>query len=238
MKLRLIRPPFLVDTFFSLENSFTCSRGKVPPFISAVTPARGPGTIIIGAKPSDLPALPAASQLHSAQPRCSVVQCTGSEMCCSFSTQTFSSTEINFGSLKVSLHTKHCLSVHHLRRKDARSGSWEKPERPISPLERSPVHMVLKVNRSLALTSQPKMGLNQNSRSKNSLWPDESVTRIQNSIQIQVYKFGSWCNEANQCLQLEFPESHSLNLPTALVQHGRCSQSLIPFVRKRQKTFL
>lgn len=125
MKLCLTRPPFPMDTFLSLENSSTCSRGKVPLFIPATMPACPPDTSIICGTAAFLPALQAVLQLHSAQPRCSFIHYTRSEMCCSFSKQTLSSTEINFGSLKPTFPTKHCLSFHHLRRKDAHSGSRE-----------------------------------------------------------------------------------------------------------------
>lgn len=122
MKLCLIRPPYLVDTFLSPENGFTCPRGKVPPFILAFTPARAPDTSIACAKPTFLPALQAASQLSRGA---HLFPCTGSEMCCSFSKQTLSSTEINFGSLKLPFPTKHRLSFYRLRRKDVHSCSRE-----------------------------------------------------------------------------------------------------------------
>lgn len=122
VKLCLIRPPFLVDNFLFLQNNFTCPRGKVQLSLLAIVTACASDTSIICMKAAFIPALQAALELHSALLRCPFVHC---EMHCTFSTQTLSSTEITSGSLKLPLPTKHCLSLHHLHKKDAESLSGE-----------------------------------------------------------------------------------------------------------------
>lgn len=48
----------------------------------------------------------------------------------------------------------------------------------------------------------------------------DSVSGIQNRIQILVKKFGSWCNKATQWLIPKFPENCNPNLPAELGSSG------------------
>lgn len=119
-------------------------------------------------------------------------------------------------------------------------GAEKRWKGPLTPRRDLQICTVLSVNSSMAACSQYKMGLNQNSGSKNGLWPDESVCRIWKRIQIRVYKFNSWYNAANQRLEPELPESHSPDLPAEPGSSctARMLQAVIdPLCQKEAKKF-